>query len=134
MVASGLSLQAASGLTAVIGDPESFSLVEGSLVILYVASVRTSARVLRVSIADCFDDRAELALEDIDEIFSLSDEANGEARHSISATKKGVQVQLELLSTREWIELGSPIFVVDGGSKDKSGLGGYVGKVVEIVE
>ncbi|KAK1834810.1 hypothetical protein QBC39DRAFT_342906 [Podospora conica] len=132
MVADHLSLQAASGLTAVVDDPAAASLMPGALVNVYVASVRTTARVVRVSRVAVPDQGGELATEDIDEIFSLSEETNEEPA---SGAGKVVQVQLELLSTREWIEMGSRIFLVEvGGSRDRTGLDGYVGKVVEIVE
>ncbi|KAK0731845.1 hypothetical protein B0H67DRAFT_478663 [Lasiosphaeris hirsuta] len=135
MVASGLSLQAASGLTAVFDEPEAGSLSVGSLVNIYVASVRAAARVLSVVKAGDAQDEdggAKLATEDIDDLFSLSEEMEEMAASPV--VENGVEVQLELLSTREWVELGSRILVLEGGSKDKSGLEGFVGKVVEIVE
>ncbi|KAK3341782.1 hypothetical protein B0T25DRAFT_466412 [Lasiosphaeria hispida] len=135
MMASGLSLQAASGLTAVFDEPEAGSLSVGGLVNIYVASVRAAARVLSVVKAGDGQDEdggAKLATEDIDDLFSLSEEM--EERAAPPVVEDGVEVQLELLSTREWVELGSRILVLEGGSKDKSGLEGFVGKVVEIVE
>ncbi|KAK0746127.1 hypothetical protein B0T18DRAFT_324749 [Schizothecium vesticola] len=138
MVADHLSLQAASGLTAVVDDPAAASLTAGTLVNVYVASVRTTARVVRISSVDALDQGGELATEDIDEIFSLSEDANEDANREpapVPGAGKVVQVQLELLSTREWIELGSRILLVEvGGGKDRTGLDGYAGKVVEIVE
>ena len=132
MIVDKLSLQAARGLTAVVDDPTAAALTAGMLVNVYVASVRTTARVVQVSRVESLDQGGELATEDIDEIFSLSEETAGEAASEAATV---VQVQLELLSTREWIELGSRIFLVEvGGSRDKTGLEGYVGKVVEIVE
>jgi len=138
MIADHLSLQAASGLTAVVVDPTAASLTAGALVNVYVASVRTTARVVRVSSVDALDQGGELATEDIDEIFSLSEDVNEDANREpapVPGAGKVVQVQLELLSTREWIELGSRILLVEvGGSRDRTGLDGYAGKVVEIVE
>lgn len=144
MVADHLSLQAASGLTAVVDDPAAASLTAGTLVNVYVASVRTTARVVRVLSVDALDQGGELATEDIDEIFSLSEDTNEDANGKPASTPgpgpvpgagKVVQVQLELLSTREWIELGSRILLVEvGGGRDRTGLDGYAGKVVEIVE
>ncbi|KAK0733510.1 hypothetical protein B0T26DRAFT_24213 [Lasiosphaeria miniovina] len=136
MVATGLSLQAASGLTAVFEDAEVRSLATGSLVNIYVASVRASARVVRVSESKHQQDESKLATEDIDEMFSLSEDANIDGvKHTQSIEMASeVEVQLELLSNREWIELGSRIFIQEGASKDRSVLGGFVGKVVEIME
>jgi hypothetical protein len=78
----------------------------------------------------------EFAAEEIDEeLFGLAEDMDVERVQAQDAAVDGsVEVQLELLSTREWVELGSRILVVEGGSKDRSGLEGFVGKVVEIVE
>ncbi|GKT83433.1 GTP-binding protein [Colletotrichum tofieldiae] len=46
----------------------------------------------------------------------------------------GVQATLELLTSREWVEMGSQILVLEGGRNDRSGLEGFVGTVVEIVD
>ncbi|KAK3310508.1 uncharacterized protein B0T15DRAFT_40379 [Chaetomium strumarium] len=139
MVSSGLSLQAVSGLTAVFDkeNQEVGSLTVGSLVNIYVASVRSAARVLRVSRVQNGEngDACDVVADEIDDMFGLAEDISGESRVcSAASTDDNIEIQLELLSTREWIELGSRILVLEGGSKDKSGLEGFVGKVVEIVE
>ncbi|KAM7195110.1 GTP-binding protein 2 [Naviculisporaceae sp. PSN 640] len=140
MVATGLSLQAASGLTAVFRDSTASSLTVGSFVSVYTASVKTSARVVRISKTMYEDDNSsELATEDIDDtFFGLSDETDLKNVHAVVSTQSieenGTEVQLELLSTREWVELGSPIVILEGRDRDRSGLGVIVGKVVEITE
>ncbi|SPQ18753.1 1e1499e8-a690-4ea1-9bd5-0d4e644d5170 [Thermothielavioides terrestris] len=78
MVLSGLSLQAASGLTAVF-DAENqgaASLTVGSLVNAYVASVRSAARVLRVSRVKESENGADgsAGADDIDDMFDLAEE------------------------------------------------------------
>lgn len=140
MVSSGLSLQAVSGLSAVFDrDNQGVgALTVGSLVNVYVASVRSAARVVRVSRVKGLEDGGEgkgAAVDDDDELFGFGDEMDVESiQTQDAAVEASVEVQLELLSTREWVELGSRILVLEGGSKDKSGLEGFVGKVVEIVE
>ncbi|KAL2022764.1 hypothetical protein VTK56DRAFT_4580 [Thermocarpiscus australiensis] len=137
MVQSGLSLQAASGLTAVFDhDNEGVcSLIVGSPVNIYVASVRAAARVLRVSRVKPQDDAGRLvAEEELEDVFGLAEDMHVESIQVQDVAVDGVEVQLELLSTREWIELGSRILILEGGSRDKSGLEGFVGKVVEIAE
>lgn len=142
MVSSGLSLQAVSGLTAVFDqdNQDVGSLSVGSLVIVYVASVRSAARVLRVSRAgpengSTGSSSNRMPPEEVDELFGpaedMLDAGNVQAQ---DVEESGVEVQLELLSTREWVELGSRILIVEGGSKDRYGLQGFAGKVVEIVE
>lgn len=140
MVTTGLSLQAASGLTAVFRDPAASSLTVGSFVSVYTASVKTSARVVRISKTTYGDDNgSELATEDIDDtFFGLSEETDLKDVQAVVSTQSieenGTEVQLELLSTREWVELGSPIVLLEGRDRDRSGLGVIVGKVVEITE
>ncbi|KAK4105327.1 P-loop containing nucleoside triphosphate hydrolase protein [Parathielavia hyrcaniae] len=144
MVSSGLSLQAVSGLTAVFDkDIQGVgSLTVGSLVNVYVASVRSAARVLRVSRVREADDGGggggggKAAADEMDDPFGLAEDMEDleNMRAPDVAADRGVEVRLELLSTREWVELGSRILVLEGGSKDRSGLEGFVGKVVEIVE
>ncbi|KAK0655769.1 hypothetical protein B0T16DRAFT_397668 [Cercophora newfieldiana] len=80
------------------------------------------------------DDGSKLPTEDIDDMFSLSEEIGVEELESEIGNEGGVEVQLELLNNREWIELGSRILVMEGSKKEQSGLEGYMGKVVEIVE
>lgn len=134
MVDTGLSLQAASGLTASFPDPQVGSLVVGVLVNIYVASVRAAARISRVTQARPQDYASRTATEDIDDVFRLNDNMDADELEPNGTARSGVEVQLELLTNREWIELGSRILVLEGGSKDKSGLEGLVGQVIEIVD
>ncbi|KAH8891042.1 hypothetical protein GQ53DRAFT_806977 [Thozetella sp. PMI_491] len=137
MLDTGLSLQAASGLTATFEHPDAGSVVIGSLVNIYVASVRAAARVLHVSRAKMTaegDSGSGTATEDIVDVFNLNEQIDEEDAPPGLEMPCGVEVQLELLTTREWIELGSQILILEGGSKDKSGLEGFVGRVVEIVD
>ncbi|KAJ9157878.1 GTP-binding protein [Pleurostoma richardsiae] len=132
---TGLSLQAASGLTAVFSDPDVASLALGSLVNIYVASVRASARILRISATTHTSQNGgwRAAADDFEDIFGLNEHENGPSEQDL-VTPTGYDVRLELFTHREWIELGSQVLILEGGSKDKSGLEGFVGKVVEVVD
>jgi hypothetical protein len=140
MLDSGLSLQAASGLTAYIDDPDALTLALGTPVIVYVASVRASARVLRVTLGKRHgpdENPSNTATEDIEDIFGLVegvDTSRPLDEDNSGSKMAGVEVSLELLTNREWIELGSKVIVLESASKDKSGLEGFVGKVVEIFD
>ncbi|AEO54027.1 hypothetical protein MYCTH_2296081 [Thermothelomyces thermophilus ATCC 42464] len=146
MVSSGLSLQAVSGLTAVFDESNRGigALTVGSLVNIYVASVRSAARVVRVSRMERQngggngdgDDGGKAGADGLDDdLFGLSEDMGVENIDAREVAVDGsVEVQLELLSTREWVELGSRILVLEGGRQDRSGLEGFVGKVVEITE
>ncbi|KAH0434616.1 GTP-binding protein [Colletotrichum camelliae] len=131
MVDTGMSLQAASGLTALFQEPNTASLTYGSLVNLYVGSVRAAARVMGVSRVR-HEQTMKLA-DDAEDIFNMND--NDESITTLEPEPVGgVQVTLELLTSREWVEMGSQILLLEGGRNDKSGLEGFVGIVVEIVD
>lgn len=134
MLDTGLSLQAASGFTATFADPGIRCLTVGSFVNVYVASVRAAARILRVSRHGRGGEHGTVATDDIDEIFSLSGEIEDTEGGDWPGNGQAGEVSLELLHNREWIEMGSKVILLEGGSQDRSGLEGYVGSVVEIVE
>ncbi|OAQ64161.1 GTP-binding protein 2 [Pochonia chlamydosporia 170] len=134
MLDTNLSLQAASGFTASFTDPAIRSLTSGSFVNVYVASVRAAARILRVSRSQWHRSHTATSNDDIEDIFSLNTDLETadptvDEGHSWSG-----EVCLELLHSREWIELGSTVILLEGGSQDRSGLEGFVGKVIEIVD
>ncbi|KAH8735384.1 hypothetical protein BGZ61DRAFT_341160 [Ilyonectria robusta] len=133
MADTGLKLQAASGFTAIFNDPDTETLAIGSFVNIYIASIRTVARIRRVSRQDQGWEAGAVATDEIDDIFNLNDPAV-ETVTEIGRKKSGTEVSLELLHHREWIELGSRVILLEGGSQDRSGLEGFVGKVVEIVD
>ncbi|KAK4181737.1 hypothetical protein QBC36DRAFT_317138 [Triangularia setosa] len=138
MVSSGLSLQAISGLTAVF-DKDNAAISEltvGSLVNIYVASVRTAARVSRVTRVNTSPGRnneGRSSGDDMDDVFGLGGDDNAQQVQSEVGDGE-VEVQLDLMNTREWVELGSKILILEGRNRDRSGLEGFVGKVVEIAE
>ncbi|KAJ2900290.1 hypothetical protein MKZ38_002508 [Zalerion maritima] len=128
MAKTGLSLQAASGLTASFKDSSAANLVVGSLVNIYVVAVRAAARVVHVMPGR--QDSGTMAAEDVEDVFDLETDAS----RANTPPSNTTEVLLDLLSNREWIELGSKIVVLEGGSKDKSGLESVVGTVVEVVD
>ena len=132
MLDTGLSLQAASGFTATFNDPGMEPLAVGSFVNVYVASVRAAARVRGIS--HHHQEPGPTAMEDIDDVFILNEDIESEGSGKSSNWRFSTEVFLELLHNREWVELGSPVILLEGGSQDRSGLEGYVGKIIEIVE
>ncbi|RBR26653.1 uncharacterized protein FIESC28_00561 [Fusarium coffeatum] len=134
MADSGLKLQAASGFTAVFEDPDIQTLAVGSFVNIYIASIRTVARIRRISRQDSEWGVSNEGTE-TEEIFDLNDESyTNNVRDESDRPRGGIEMGLELLHHREWIELGSRVILLEGGSQDKSGLEGFVGNVVEIVD
>ncbi|TQV96013.1 GTP-binding protein [Cordyceps javanica] len=135
MLDSGISLQAASGFTAVFDQVDSSILAVGALVNVYVASIRATARVSMIRRAGPDDAGQESKNTTTDEIgvFSLNDDMETtEARNTVDDS--ATEVTLELLHNREWIEMGSRVILLEGGTRDGSGLEGHFGKVVEIVD
>lgn len=134
MLETGLSLQAASGVTGVFEAASTASLIAGSTVKVYIASVRASARILRVSPTWTYPDALGTSDSGEEEdVFNSSVEKMDGPDRQMNGTL-AYEVQLELLTHREWIEMGSQVVILEGGSRDKSGLEGFVGKIVEIVE
>ncbi|KAK9773688.1 hypothetical protein SCAR479_09634 [Seiridium cardinale] len=137
MTDTGLSLQAASGLRAVFQDEGVTSLSAGSLVNIYVATVRAAARILKVIRYLPETGSQKMASEENDDVFSMADsieldKSQSEGDYGFSDNK--FAVTLELLTNREWIELGSRVVLMEGGKQGRSGLEGYVGKVIEVAE
>ncbi|ATY63224.1 synthesis GTP-binding [Cordyceps militaris] len=132
MLDTGLSLQAASGFTAAFNEVESSTLAVGALVNVYVASIRAAARILKVHYTALGHAGPESGNTTTDELglFNLNDEMEVRGPDNSSAA----EVTLELLHTREWIEMGSCVILLEGGTRDGSGLEGHVGKVIEIVD
>lgn len=128
MKKTGVSLQAASGLTALFEDPRAASLAVGNVVSIYVASVRTAAKVVRVAEAR---PKEEDGAGEPDGVFRLDDQLEGGQDTQNGAGSAGVEVALDILSSREWVELGSQIVVLEGG---RSGLDALVGRVIEVAD
>jgi hypothetical protein len=145
MAQTGHTLQAAIGLTASFEDGDINSVTPGSLVVVYIASVRASARVLRLVPHAMIGDPAATEAEDED-VFGLDDEKEEQETEPPIFGSDGVtDVTLELMTNREWIELGSQVLVMPGGGhglyngsetreKGVAGLEGFVGKVIEVVD
>ncbi|KAI1078327.1 hypothetical protein F5B20DRAFT_548874 [Whalleya microplaca] len=137
MVDTGLSLQSASGFIASFKTSDVKSLTVGNLVNAYVGMVRAAARVLRVTRQKSDVDHRRAVTEDNDDVFGMDDHIELERTKSeadLDEYHSEYHISLELLTNREWIELGSRVVLLEGGIKDKSGLEGYVGKVIEVAE
>lgn len=122
---TGLSLQAASGFTATFKDSKTQELHIGSLVNIYIASVRAAARIVHIS-RHPDQEPGNTATEELG-VFSLNDEDE-------ASKESSTEISLDLLHNREWIEMGSKVVLLEGGTQDRSGLEGFVGRVMEIVD
>jgi hypothetical protein len=136
---TAVTLQAASGFVASFADSDINSVTPGSLVVVYIASIRASARVLRLVPYK----KASTISSDSDDLFGLHDALEEEP--AVFGSDGDTWVSFELITTSEWIELGSSVLVMPGGGhglysgsergeKGLAGLEGFVGKVVEVVD
>ncbi|KAH8602759.1 hypothetical protein B0O99DRAFT_604212 [Bisporella sp. PMI_857] len=145
MVETGL--QAATGFSACFDDGDINSVSPGSLVVVYIASVRATAKVLRLEPHAEIDRTSSVTTDDADNVFGLDDvdEEPPEPAPLIFGSDGITNVTFELLNNREWIELGSQVLVMPGGGlglysgsergeKGIAGLEGFVGKVMEVVD
>ncbi|ATZ57845.1 hypothetical protein BCIN_15g03740 [Botrytis cinerea B05.10] len=151
MIQTHHSLQAASGFTASFDDGDINSVTPGTVVVIYIASVRASARVLKLTPNLPARD---MGAEDAEDVFGLGlldgcdvADSNGKLKDEpfIFGTDGITDVSFELLTCREWIELGSQVLVMPGGGhglysgsergeKGVAGLEGFVGRVGEVVD
>ena len=148
MLDTGHSLQAASGFTASFDDSDINSVTTGSLVVVYIASIRAAARVRQVAPQANNDRSGASEQEQIDDVFGLDNslEVDEQELEPLVFGSDGIiDVTFELLTSREWIELGSQVLVMPGGGhglyygsergeKGVAGLDGFAGKVVEVVD
>ncbi|KAH7034883.1 GTP-binding protein [Microdochium trichocladiopsis] len=137
MVDTGLTLQAASGFTASFKSPDVKALTIGGMINIYVGMVRAAARILHVAKGKSMLDLHKPGADEGEDLFVMTDHVELERTRS-EADLQDYQVEyhvsFELLTNKEWIELGSRVVINEGSSKDKSGLDGYVGQVIEISE
>ncbi|KUJ24085.1 GTP-binding protein-like protein 2 [Mollisia scopiformis] len=150
MIETGHTLQAASGFSASFEDGDINSVTVGSLVVVYIASIRASARVLKL-VPHTNNDLVDSAdIEDLeDDVFGLHDNLEKDEQDTAEPLVFGsygtTDVTFELITNREWIELGSQVLLMPGGGhglyygsergeKGIAGLEGFVGKVVEVID
>ena len=110
------------------------------------ASIRATAKVLRLAPHAELEDPLNNQSED-DDVFGVNklDETGDEQEPLVFGSDGITSVTFELMTNREWIELGSQILVMPGGGlglysgsergeKGVAGLEGFAGKVVEVVD
>ena len=143
MIHTGHTLQPASGFTASFEDGDINSVTPGSLVVVYIASIRASARVLRLVPHAASSD--PVGTEEEDDVFGLDalEKEEQDAEPPIFGFDGVTDVTLELMSSRWMIELGSQVLIMPGGGhglyhgtergeKGVAGLEAFVGKVIEL--
>lgn len=124
----------------------------GSAVVLYIASVRASSKVISVApefaVATAGADSRKHDVEDEDEDedafgFGFEDEADESEQLQSAPAVVATVVTFQFIASREFVELGAKVLVMPGGgpglsggnergAKGLAGLEGFVGRVVEV--
>jgi hypothetical protein len=145
MVLVSGSPQAKRGFVAEFARSDVDSLSIGMGVVVYIASVRASAKVLAGTMPandDSGSHGAENAPDDLD-AFSFTLEGVDGTQNKIKAKDDAqLLVTFQFLASREYVENGSKVLVMPGGGpglygeqergeKGIAGLGGFVGRIVD---
>ena len=134
----GQQLPSYRGFIAVFDGNQSRLMVPGSLIIVYIASIRASARILSVTT------HAETIPHDKILVLDCSHGNEDGAGFSASDSARGQDVAFQFVTGREWMEVGVQVLVMpagglsvgrtEGGEKGRLGLDGCVGRITQILQ
>lgn len=146
MVLASGSPVAKKGFIAEFARSDVDGLSIGMGVVVYLASVRASAKVLAGTVPDddcesLDEDECGAEDEDDDDGFGFSlDDVTSTQRTSEIRDNPRLLVTFQFITSREYVEDGSQVLIMPGGGpglyghergeKGVAGLGGFVGKVV----
>lgn len=146
MVLHSGSAKSSSTVVARFRREDLGSLAVGSQVVLYIASIRASARILSARIPD----PAEVVNQDCtleSGVLSQNNDNPLEKRSRIAGTVTDhfLMVTLHFESAKEYVEAGSKVLVMPGGGpglfggaergeKGSAGLEGFVGLITDVCE
>lgn len=143
------------GFCASFDSENALSPILGSTVIVYIASIRSVAKILSISPrprsvrASAHDFRIDDGDDDAnDENDAEASDSDGgiavlnSASSSSTPSDPHQEVTFRFLASREWIELGTTVLVVPGGgvsdgrgdSGSGAGLNGFVGRITSLTE
>ena len=117
------------GFVAIFSLREMQIIASGSLVKIYVASIRASARVSDVRVLS--------GTPPSDEVFPLdeiggSDISDDIGSAEVAETRQRVEVTVEFQGSQEWLEPGSQVLLMlERGDSSSVGLGGFVGEITQ---
>lgn len=126
------ALPAYKRFVTVFPEKDTETIVPGSLMKIYVASIRASAKVLGVKKcpAACPADEAFA----LDEIGGSSNTVMSLGSGEVAAVRQQMEVTFQLQGSQEWLELGNQVLVMlERGDSGIVGLNGVVGKIIQLV-
>jgi hypothetical protein len=117
------------------------SLAVGSAVVVYIASVRASSKVISVSAEPSLAHEATV-LDDDDDAFGFGGFDDEAAQQPAAASLSVVTVTFQFIASKEFIEQGAKVLVMPGGgpvpasgtdkgARGVTGLEGFVGYAVD---
>ena len=135
------AVPAYGGFRALFDNEDYPAMEPGALFSVYIASVRATAKILLVEMADG-DGGLEMSgfLNPVHELFRFDDGGGKQdqpraTQMGPTGTGKEIEVTFRFVSCREWIEVGAQVLVMPGsGAEGSVGLDGYVGVVVQGLE
>jgi GTPase len=140
----GEDLQACNGFRALFDDKDYLAMEPGQLYSVYIASIRASAKIVSVEIASSTTSSEGGFAEEQDDVFGFEDggcagdgvgSCTGAGGVQVEEEKKLIEVAFMFVTQREWVEVGTQVFVMPGsGIEGSTGLEGFVGRVTEILE
>lgn len=112
----------------------------GVLVIVYIASIRASAKIIEVKALETYP--ADDGCFTFDDVVS---NGGGTTTPDSPSGNQQTEITFEFTSTQEWFEIGAQVLVTPGGGPSltgqpeqreigSAGLDGYVGKIVRAVD
>jgi len=147
MVLAKSGLNAVRVFTAEFARHDVEMLSIGAGVVVYIASVRASAKVIAGAVAESADSPGFSHNRDIQDDafdFSFEDDSGGEGGSNHETKTTRMLVTFQFLASREYVEPRSRVLIIPGGGpglyggsergeKGIAGLEGFVGKVVDTV-
>ncbi|KAI9722665.1 MAG: hypothetical protein M1812_001596 [Candelaria pacifica] len=138
---------ASDGFVGLFNRSDLASMSLGSLVVVYIASVRATARIVSLDskAVDSTKARADES-EDSEDMFGFDHGDGGDIANSVNHAVPSPtmsEVTFRFVTCREWIELGTQVLVMPGGGpglyvgsergeKGVGGLEGFVGSIVRV--
>ena len=134
-------LSSCAGFVGRFGGEDYHVMRPGGMFNVYVASVRASAKIITVEAVDAAVVGKEGSTKEangLESMFGFDEDSEIEqdyGRENANLGADTIDVSFQLVSCREWIEVGAQVLVMPANAVEKSvGLDGFVGKVVDTLE
>ena len=142
---------ACTGFFARFEDGLASSLLIGAEVVVYVASVRASVRVVSLEASTPPEKNRNANGSEPDSVFDFDDDDDDDVDGGVNLSTAAEEVEngrttvsFQFVTYREWIETGTKVLVMPGnsttipndserGEKLSMGLDGFVGEIIQVI-